>query len=702
MTQEIDDKLQYLLNTLDPDASLAQRHLWLYGAMAWIRGDDEDIQKAVGRVRQLLSTVQPMTEWRLRWREWWLRFVTDIDVTPLLADAGFAPRNAFVSEMAHRLRKKIIPATPETTDLGELFVLLFPTLFDAQWIKALDEKTLQQLGTVLLQPMAQEEQDPVTSDLSQALEARETALTQMAGMDTPGAAELSYWQEILIDAISYSLSQINAIGFASEIRTRMSNTEDTARVFHELPVAMFSFVRVLRLHGAQSDAARLSAQILRGKLQASKVAISTVYDHLDQHGISVGIVFMLKQVRDRVQRVNQLLDCLMSEQQMLSAARMISRLVRISRDRRSLRKLWQENTHLTAAKVAERHALSGESYITRNFHDWRALLGKAFGGGLVMGVAVWFKFVLAALALSIFWTGLSAGINYALAFVVIQLMQWTVATKQPAVTAPAMAAKLKNIDAPDAIPAFVDEVAHLFRSQVAAIVGNLLAVVPMAILISMALLHYTGSPMISDGVAFRTMASLDIIGPTVLFAAITGVLLYLSSLIGGWLENSFVLNRLDSIIAHHPRSRQLFGTERAARWSQWWRENISGLGANISLGLMLGLVPSFAQFFGIGFEVRHVTLAAGQLGAAAHTLGLEVLQMQQFWLALLGVALIGPINVMVNFYMAFRTALAAQNVQRVDRHRIYDALRNRMLYTPFTFFFPPAGTSGNGDGKPSD
>ena len=251
MTQEIDDKLQYLLNTLDPDASLAQRHLWLYGVMEWIRGDDEeDIQKAVGRVRLFLSTVQPLTEWRLRWREWWLRFVTDIDVTPLLADAGFAPRNAFVSEMAHRLRKKIIPATPETTDLGELFVLLFPSLFDAQWIKALDEKTLQQLQAVLLQPMAQEELDPVTSDLSLTLEARETALTQMAGMDTPGAEELSYWQEILIDAISYSLSQINAIGFASEIRTRMASSESTARVFHELPVAMFSFVRVLRLHGA--------------------------------------------------------------------------------------------------------------------------------------------------------------------------------------------------------------------------------------------------------------------------------------------------------------------------------------------------------------------------------------------------------------------------------------------------------------------
>ena len=38
--------------------------------------------------------------------------------------------------------------------------------------------------------------------------------------------------------------------------------------------------------------------------------------------------------------------------------------------------------------------------------------------------------------------------------------------------------------------------------------------------------------------------------------------------------------------------------------------------ANTSLGLMLGLVPPIAAFFGLPLEVRHVTLSTGQIAAA--------------------------------------------------------------------------------------
>ena len=55
------------------------------------------------------------------------------------------------------------------------------------------------------------------------------------------------------------------------------------------------------------------------------------------------------------------------------------------------------------------------------------------------------------LGLSVFWGGLAAGINYSLAFVLVMLLHWTIATKQPAMTAPALAAKLRSLNAPGAI-----------------------------------------------------------------------------------------------------------------------------------------------------------------------------------------------------------------------------------------------------------
>ena len=66
------------------------------------------------------------------------------------------------------------------------------------------------------------------------------------------------------------------------------------------------------------------------------------------------------------------------------------------------------------------------------------------------------------------------------AFVLVMLLHWTIATKQPAMTAPALAAKLRSLNAPGAIDGFVTEVMFLLRSQFAAIAGNLVLVVPLA------------------------------------------------------------------------------------------------------------------------------------------------------------------------------------------------------------------------------
>ena len=85
--------------------------------------------------------------------------------------------------------------------------------------------------------------------------------------------------------------------------------------------------------------------------------------------------------------------------------------------------------------------------------------------------------------------------------------------------------------------------------------------------------------------------TLTLLGPTALYAAFTGVLLFASSLIAGWAENWFVFHRLDSAIAWNPRIVARLGASRARRWSNWWRYNISGVAANVSLGMMLGVVP---------------------------------------------------------------------------------------------------------------
>ncbi|MFZ4481604.1 MAG: recombinase, partial [Rhodoferax sp.] len=441
-----------------------------------------------------------------------------------------------------------------------------------------------------------------------------------------------------------------------------------------------------------SDERQQAYRHFREQLEACRQAASSVYTHLDAHGISVNLVFQLRQLRERVMRIRALLDCLLSASPTSSTARLLAHLVTVGQERRSLAALVTANTSMLAAKVAERSSETGEHYITRNMAEYRALVRKAAGGGVLTALTTWLKFAVMALGLSAFWSGLGASIVYAASFVVIQLLHFTLATKQPAMTAPAMAAKLRELGDSNALIAFADEVTHLVRSQAAAVLGNVLLVFPAVLLISGALQLATGRSMIDADQAAYVFQSLTLLGPTALYAAFTGLLLFASSIIAGWVENWFVLQRLDSAIRYNPRIGALLGNRRAERWAAFLRANISGFSSNISLGFMLGLIPAFTGFFGLAFEVRHVTLSAGQLGAACAALGWSVLHEPALWWCLAALPVIGALNLGVSFYLAFRLALRAHNVTGIDRARVGAVIRRRLHDAPLSFLWPTTQT----------
>lgn len=647
--------LHSLLAQIDPQADLAQRHLWLIGLLGWLRGAGDSVPDTLSRLTLLLDAVQAQPETQARLQAWWQTLVDTVDITLLLADFGFAPRTALLSELAERLRLKILPGTPETIDATELFTLALPTAFDAQWLAALPVELLERLMRVLC----------------------------------ADNGHCTRWQRALLDAMTYCAGQILSTGFAPELRLRMPPEARAAQPFHAL-IRDVESLRVEVLHGLRTpDRLQEAAQRLRERLDACRSAATSVYSHFEDNGISVGLVFRLRQLRARVVRMRELLECVLSPTPALHGARLLGHLVQVTQERRSVRAVFRANSSLLAAKVAERSAETGEHYITRTSAEYNAMLGHAAGGGAVMAFTTLMKFALGTLALSAFWAGFWAGMNYAISFVLVQLLHFTVATKQPAMTAPAMAAKLKELGSGEAVNAFVDEVVHLVRSQVAAVLGNVLVVFPGVLVLCAGWQLWFDAPFLSDKQVHYSLQSLHLLGPSVLYAAFTGVLLFASSIMAGWAENWFVLYRLDSVLRYNPRITALLGQSRAARWAQFLRHNISGLAANISLGFMLGLVPVFATFFGLGLDIRHVTLAAGQIAAAGIGLGLaEALQLPAFWWALITLPFLAALNVGVSFYLAFRVALSAQNVSGVERSRIYAAIRARLRTQPLDFFRP--------------
>jgi len=657
--------LPALLEAMDPDADAVHRHLWLIALFDWIQDEGHAGADALARMGAFLDAVEASPETTVRLQVWWRTLIDSVDGTTLLSDYGFASRNSFVTELIERLHYKLLPSSPETSDASELFALVLPGIQDAQWLAALPGPTLERLGRLLSAPAT--------------------------GPLVAIAPTLTYWQATVLEAITFCAAQVRAAGLSPEIRLRMSTPALEASPFHAL-ASDFDAVRDawLAQQGGlgSADSVAQAVQHFRAQLDACRHAAASVYTHLDAHGISVDLVFRLRQLRERVLRIRALLDCLLGEPTHLYTAQLFSHLASVGQYQRSVRALFSHSTSLLAAKVAERSSETGEHYITRTRGEYRSMLGQAAGGGALTAATTFLKFAVMALGLSAFWNGFWSGVVYAASFVVIQLLHCTLATKQPAMTAPAMAAKLRDFSDASALKDFVDEVTHLVRSQVAAVLGNVAVVFPAVLLLSWGLQLLSGRPMIDAKEAQHVFHSLTLLGPSLFFAALTGVLLFASSILAGWAENWFVLHRLDSAIRYNPAFTRRLGAARADRWAHYMRHNVSGFASNISLGFMLGLLPAIFGFLGLGLEARHVTLSTGQLGAACASLGWEVLRSPALWWAMASLPFIGALNLGVSFYLAFTVALQANSVSGLGRVRIRRAVLERLRQEPMSFFWP--------------
>ena len=673
--------LTALLNAADPKASRPERNLWLVRLLEWLRhgpvqsdADANRTPRPVLRLRHLLNVLERNPAPRARIVALLGRAWHETDLAALLADFGFSQRRNLWGEVTERLMLRLLPATPDTDDGAALFQLLFSDASDAQWMAAIDPTTLGRLATLL-----------------------SAARDHGVGVSVTGA-EVADWREPLLQAITWLVSAIRAAAFAPELRQRMGPETLVDRPFEQLARATEALLDALRA-GDRSAITR-GANFLRALLQRCSAAAASVPEHLATHGVSVNIVFDVEQLQARCARLEALLDLALSDAPQREMQSLLVDLVHLLAQRRSLKALLARQYSLMARKVAERHAETGEHYITRTRAEYRAMLRAALGGGAIIGGTTFAKFAIMALGLAPFWAGFGAGMNYAISFLIVHLMHWTVATKQPAMTAPAMAAKLGALHRPGAdsaadaavVEGFVDEVTHLVRSQFAGIVGNIVAVIPVVLAGQWLAWQLLGKPLVGEESAHYVLHSLTLLGPTALFAAFTGVLLFASSLIAGWAENWFVYHRLDSALAYHPGIVARLGAARAQRWARWWHANISGVVANVSLGLLLGLSPAMLAFIGVPLDVRHVTLGTGQLAAAVGSLGWDVVRLADFWWCVAGLVATGVLNLAVSFWLALKVALRSRGITLADRRQLYAAVRRRFRQRPLSFLLPERNT----------
>ena len=654
-------QLDSLLAQANPAAPLATRNEWLMELGYWLRrptpatGDSTSAFSEHTRLRFLLQVLDRNEVQAARFGATLRSILKDNDARSLFADTGMASRPGLSGELISRIHARVLPVSLNQAELSVVFALLFISERDAEWVAALDETLI----TRLLQ------------HLSVGVESGSSAL-----------AELS---SALADSIVLLCHQIAATALEAPIRQRLDNPQENARMLMQLS----TLSRDLMLSDEAGEERAQLLNSLRAALSQARIAIDSVYEHLERFGVSVDVVFQVERTRLRIERVDQLLAVWAESRVPTNYSALTSQLITANLNRSSIGGLLGETYALLGRKVVERSAETGEHYIARTRTDYFGMLRMAAGGGVLTAVTVYLKFFISALHLNKFIEGVFFSADYVGSFLAIHFAHFTLATKQPAMTAPALAQKLDNVGKPEGRAAFVEETMALIRSQVAAIVGNLALVFPVALAVQVAATKLFDLDLISEEKANATIHSFSLWGPTPFFAAFTGILLWLSSLTAGWADNWFALHRLHDALAYQRRLKWVFGETRAQRIADFAKHHVAGVVANVSLGLMLGLLPTILAFVGLPIEVRHVTLSTGSIAAAIGVLGAETLRTAALWWAVAGVASMAVLNLAVSFALAFSMALRSQGL-RTDMRKLLrrDVLR-AVAANPLRVILPP-------------
>jgi len=356
--------------------------------------------------------------------------------------------------------------------------------------------------------------------------------------------------------------------------------------------------------------------------------------------------------------------------------------------------LVKENAGLLARKIVERTGKTGEHYIANTPSEYWDMWKAALGGGLLIVATAAIKLKITVAGLPPFFEGFLAGTNYAITFLILQALGLALATKQPSMTAATYAKIVRMTQGTERLEKLTEFISRISRTQLAAAVGNLLTVTFGAVLFARAWLYWFSKPYLpasSSAYVYETLNPLA--SGTVLYAALTGAVLWISALAGGWVENFATYNRIPQAIADHPLGWR-FDSDRMRHVANIFERNISAWSTSIVLGYLLGFIPLLGHFFGIPLDVRHVTLSTGTLALAAASLGKGWFYRGWFIHTLFGIGVIFVLNLAVSFGIASWVAFRAYDVSYADRVQLLKYVVKSFFRSPLRFLFSTRGLSG--------
>lgn len=419
--------------------------------------------------------------------------------------------------------------------------------------------------------------------------------------------------------------------------------------------------------------------------------IDTAYKNVEKKGISGKINLSLLKIRQQLNRISEVMDLLLIDEEnevREKGRKLIYNIIEYKSHKNNISELFNDSTRLLSHLITNHTAETGRHYIASNIQGFIKMFWKASGGGVIVGFLCVLKLLYSYGDGSDFYYAFMYSFNYAMGFIVIYLMGFTLATKQPAMTASTMAKVLsegKNHNSN--YREFSHLIAQLSRTQFIAFLGNVLWAFPVSLV-----LIYTLDVLLNQNFsATKATHLLNDLNPMetspLLHASIAGVYLFISGIISGHISNNSVYYKIPERIAKNPTLRMFFGEKVAENISHFYKKNWAGIMSNFWFGVCLGVTGTIGKFLGLDLDIRHITFAAGNFALGLYGKDFEI-SLSLFVICVITIGLIGFFNFIVSFGLSMILALRSR---KVSIGRTGDIFRDIMSYffkNPLIFFFP--------------
>jgi site-specific recombinase len=613
----------------------------------WLQRSERAYQS---RLMCWITMLEQDAELRSRFLQGCKATVGSLDSVSLFAEAGIVAQHALFREITSRLFQHWLPAPRAEEDTARLFAAAFGSRTAVERFEEMDSEVFARLASIFR---------------------HEDAYAKL--------------HDDLHEALRLLSARISARGTSRAVRQR--STPDSVE---QSPSYALVFATERLIACEHSAPAKECIERWQNAVFACRGELALVRISMEDTGANSPLVFDLGAMDAALDRMELLAAALVERgsEASLAIRPLVNTLVRGLLEDTRITWLIQQNFNLLARKTVERTGHGGQHYVARSREEYWHMWGAAIGGGFLTVFTAAIKLQITGTHWAPFVEAFLAGTNYAVSFLLLQTFGLALATKQPAMTGAALADIIRRNRGVSRRSEITEYGASISRTQLAAALGNILAVSSGAVVFNLIWLRAFHTPYVPAAQAEKVYLSLrPLASATAIDAAMTGVLLWLAGLIGGWCENFAVYHRIPASLAQHPLGKTI-GAGRMQRIANWVDHNIGPWSTSISLGYLLGFTPVFWEFFGLPFDVRHVTLNTGMFAFAAARFGPSAFGQLWLYSALVGIAMMFVLNLGVSFAIASFFALRAYDVNHKERSSILHYVFKQMISSPLQFIFP--------------